>query len=287
MTKIISVVNQKGGVGKTTTVINLATSLAAIGQKVLVIDMDPQGNASTGLGVYKNERERGVYELMFDGSLNVDDCTYETNIENLYLIPATIDLAGAEIELSDTRNKQFCLKRKIIDDIGQYDFVFIDCPPALGMLTINAMCASNTILIPMQCEFFSLEGLSHLLQTYKEIRKSLNKNLEIEGLLLTMYDSRNKLTAQVEADVRNFLKGKVYKTVIPRNVKVAEAPSHGKPAIVHDINCPGSRAYINLAKEVIRQNDIEISLLFFSIILFKIILLLKFFTKILPKTHNN
>lgn len=259
MTKIISVVNQKGGVGKTTTVINLATSLAAIGKKVLVIDMDPQGNASTGLGVYKNERERGVYELMFDGSLNVDDCTYETNIENLYLIPATIDLAGAEIELSDTRNKQFCLKRKIIDEIGQYDFVFIDCPPALGMLTINAMCASNTILIPMQCEFFSLEGLSHLLQTYKEIRKSLNKNLEIEGLLLTMYDSRNKLTAQVEADVRNFLKGKVYKTVIPRNVKVAEAPSHGKPAIVHDINCPGSRAYINLAKEVIRQNDIEIS----------------------------
>ena len=259
MTKIISVVNQKGGVGKTTTVINLATSLAAIGQKVLVIDMDPQGNASTGLGVYKNERERGVYELMFDNSLNVDDCTYETNIENLYLIPATIDLAGAEIELSDTRNKQFCLKRKIIDEIEQYDFVFIDCPPALGMLTINAMCASNTILIPMQCEFFSLEGLSHLLQTYKEIRKSLNKNLEIEGLLLTMYDSRNKLTAQVEADVRNFLKGKVYKTVIPRNVKVAEAPSHGKPAIVHDINCSGSKAYINLAKEVIRQNDIEIS----------------------------
>ena len=259
MTKIISVVNQKGGVGKTTTVINLATSLAAIGQKVLVIDMDPQGNASTGLGVYKNERERGVYELMFDNSLNVDDCTYETNIENLYLIPATIDLAGAEIELSDTRNKQFCLKRKIIDEIEQYDFVFIDCPPALGMLTINAMCASNTILIPLQCEFFSLEGLSHLLQTYKEIRKSLNKNLEIEGLLLTMYDSRNKLTAQVEADVRNFLKGKVYKTVIPRNVKVAEAPSHGKPAIVHDINCSGSKAYINLAKEVIRQNDIEIS----------------------------
>ena len=259
MTKIISVVNQKGGVGKTTTVINLATSLAAIGQKVLVIDIDPQGNASTGLGVYKNEREQSVYELMLDNSLNIDDCTYETNIENLYLIPATIDLAGAEIELSKTKDKQFCLKRKIINNIGQYDFVFIDCPPALGMLTINAMCASNTILIPMQCEFFALEGLSHLLKTYKEIRKSLNTNLEIEGLLLTMYDSRNKLTAQVEADVRNFLKSKVYKTIIPRNVKVAEAPSHGKPAIVHDINCSGSKAYINLAKEVIKQNNIKIS----------------------------
>jgi len=258
MTKVISVVNQKGGVGKTTTVINLATSLAAIKQRILVIDMDPQGNASTGFGIDKNERERSVYQLMLDNSLSLDDCTYETNVEGLHLVPATMDLAGAEIELFETKDKQFCLKNKIINDIKQYDFVFIDCPPLLGMLTINAMCVSDTILIPMQCEFFALEGLSHLLRTYKEIKKGLNKNLEIEGLLLTMYDSRNKLTLQVETDVRNFLKDKVYKTVIPRNVRVSEAPSHGKPVIVHDINCSGSRAYINLAKEVIRNNNVEI-----------------------------
>jgi len=258
MTKIIAVVNQKGGVGKTTTVINLATSLAAIGQKILVIDLDPQGNASTGFGIDKNEREKSVYELMLDDRLVVDDCTYETNVEGLYLIPATMDLAAAEVELYETKNKQFCLKQKLKDNISQYDFVLIDCPPSLGMLTINAMCSSNTILIPMQCEFFALEGLSHLLKTYNEIKKALNKDIDIEGLLLTMYDPRNKLTSQVEEDVRNFLKDKVYETVIPRNVKVSEAPSHGKPVIVHDIDCAGSKAYINLAKEVIKKNNIEI-----------------------------
>ena len=258
MPKIVAVVNQKGGVGKTTTVINLTTSLAAVGQKILVIDLDPQGNASTGFGIETGEREKSVYELMIDDALKVDDCTYETNVEGLYLIPATMDLAAAEVELYETKNKQFCLKRKMENEISQYDFVIIDCPPSLGMLTINAMCAANAILIPMQCEFFAIEGLSHLMKTYGEIRKGLNKELEIEGLLLTMYDPRNKLTKQVEDDVRGFLKEKVYETVIPRNVKVSEAPSHGKPVIVHDIDCAGSKAYINLAKEVIKRNNIEL-----------------------------
>ena len=258
MTKIISVINQKGGVGKTTTVINLATALTAIGQKVLVIDIDPQGNASTGLGVDQSERVNTVYEFLTDENLSLDDCTYETNIEGLNLVPATIELAAAEVELYKARYKQFCLKRKISDAIMQYDFVFIDCPPSLGMLTINAMCASNTVLIPVQCEFFALEGLSYLLRTYNEIRKNLNPSLGIEGLLLTMYDPRNKLTMQVETDVRDFFKDKVYDTVIPRNIKISEAPSHGKPVIVHDLNCTGSRAYIGLAKEVISRNDIKI-----------------------------
>lgn len=258
MSKIIAVVNQKGGVGKTTTTINLATSLVAIGQKVLVVDMDPQGNASTGLGVDKKDRQQSVYELLLDDNLKADDCTYETNVENLYLIPATMDLAGAEVELYETKLKQFVLKAKIKEERENYDFIFIDCPPSLGMLTINAMCACDTILIPMQCEFFALEGLSHLMKTYQEVKKVLNKNIDIEGLLLTMYDSRNKLTSQVEEDVRGYLKDKVYETVIPRNVKVSEAPSYGKPVIIHDLDCAGSQAYINLAKEVIKRNNVEI-----------------------------
>ena len=258
VSKIIAVVNQKGGVGKTTTTINLATSLVAIGQKVLVVDMDPQGNASTGLGVDKKDRQQSVYELLLDDNLKADDCTYETNVENLYLIPATMDLAGAEVELYETKLKQFVLKAKIKEERENYDFIFIDCPPSLGMLTINAMCACDTILIPMQCEFFALEGLSHLMKTYQEVKKVLNKNIDIEGLLLTMYDSRNKLTSQVEEDVRGYLKDKVYETVIQRNVKVSEAPSYGKPVIIHDLDCAGSQAYINLAKEVIKRNNVEI-----------------------------
>ena len=264
MLKTIAVVNQKGGVGKTTTIINLATALSAVGQKILVIDLDPQGNASTGLGVENQERKKTIYDLLIDNSLKADDCTYETNVNGLYLIPATMDLAGAEIDLFEKKDKQFVLKNKIQDlkkqtNSMQYDFILIDCPPSLGMLTVNAMCASDTLIIPMQCEFFALEGLSHLLKTFKSIKKTLNPSLEIEGLLLTMYDVRNKLTAQVEEDVRSFLGDKVYKTVIPRNIKVSEAPSHGKPVIVHDINCSGSVAYINLAKEIISANNIKIS----------------------------
>ena len=259
--KIISVVNQKGGVGKTTTVINLATALSAIGQKILVIDIDPQGNASTGFGIEQQDRVKNVYNLLIDETTTIDDCTYETNVENLYLVPATMDLAGAEVELLEKRNKQFILKQKLqtlVHTNTTYDFVFIDCPPSLGMLTINAMCASNSLFIPLQCEFFALEGLSHLIKTYRSIKKTLNPQLEIEGILLTMYDIRNKLTIQVENDVRGFMQDKVYKTVIPRNVKVSEAPSHGKPVIVHDIECAGSVAYINLAKEIIERYGIKI-----------------------------
>ncbi len=261
MTKIISVVNQKGGVGKTTTVINLATALSAVGQKILVIDLDPQGNSSTGFGLDRKDRIKTVYDLLINKNISIDECTYETNVENLYLIPSTIDLAAAEFDLLEQKNKHFVLKNRLSELKNEkinYDFVFIDCPPSLGMLTINAMCCSNSLLIPMQCEFFAIEGLSHLMRTYKNIKNGLNKNLEIEGLLLTMYDSRNKLTSQVEEDVRNFLGDKVYKTVIPRNVKVSEAPSHGIPVIVHDLNCAGSVSYINLAKEVIQKNNIQI-----------------------------
>ena len=261
MTKIISVVNQKGGVGKTTTVINLATALSAIGQKVLVIDLDPQGNSSTGFGIERKERTKNTYNLLIDDNISIHDCSYETNIENLYVIPATMDLAGAEIDLLNIKNKHFALKKKL-EKLNQnpikYDFVFIDCPPSLGMLTINAMCCSNSLIIPMQCEFFAMEGLSHLIKTYKSIKQKLNPSLTIEGLLLTMYDIRNKLTTQVENDIRGYLAEKVYKTVIPRNVKMSEASSHGKPVIVYDINCAGSMAYINLAKEVIKQNNLKI-----------------------------
>lgn len=259
--KIISVVNQKGGVGKTTTVINLATALCAIGQKILVIDIDPQGNASTGFGLEQQDRVKNIYNLLIDDEMTIDDCTYETNVENLYLVPATMDLAGAEIELLEKKNKQFILKKKlqtITQTTMSYDFVFIDCPPSLGMLTVNAMCASNSLFIPIQCEFFALEGLSHLIKTYRSVKSKLNQKLEIEGVLLTMYDARNKLTIQIENDVRNFMKDKVYETVIPRNIKVSEAPSHGKPVIVYDIDCAGSLAYINLAKEIIEKYNIKI-----------------------------
>ena len=258
MAKVIAVVNQKGGVGKTTTVINLATALAAVGQKILVIDLDPQGNASTGFGIEQADRVKTVYDLLTRDDYTANDCTFETNVEGLNAIPATMDLAVAEIDLFNKKDKHFVLRKKLETELNNYNFIFIDCPPSLGMLTINAMCAANTLIIPMQCEFFALEGLSHLMKTYKEVKKGLNQNLEIEGLLLTMYDARNKLTQQVEEDVRNFMKDKVYQTVIPRNIKVSEAPSHGKPVIVHDLNCAGSVAYINLAKEVVKNNGIEI-----------------------------
>mgnify|MGYP001181258508 CR=1 FL=1 len=249
MTKIISITNQKGGVGKTTTTINLATSLAAIKKRVLIIDADPQANASTGIGIDYNSREPSLYKLINEGSLK-NDCIKKTIIPGLEIIAASTDLAASEIELADVPEREYVLK-SIINKINNYDFIIIDCPPALGLLTINAIVASNSIIIPLQCEFFALEGLTSLIKTIDLIKESFNKSVFIEGVLLTMVDKRNSLSALVETDVRSHLGEKVYKTTIPRNIKVSEAPSHGKPALIYDTNCSGSLAYIELAKEVI------------------------------------
>lgn len=252
MTRIISVVNQKGGVGKTTTAINMATALAAIGKSVLLIDLDPQGNASTGLGIDQAQRERTSYDVLI-GSVSLLEASIPTAIPRLSITPATIDLTGAELELVNMDNREFQLKNALADMPTKWDYAIIDCPPSLGLLTINALTASDAVLIPLQCEFFALEGLSHLLKTIKMIQANLNPNIAIHGVVLTMYDRRNKLTEQIEADVRSFLGADVYKTVIPRNVRMSEAPSHGKPALVYDLKCVGSQAYINLARELIQR----------------------------------
>ena len=253
-TKIISVVNQKGGVGKTTTVINISAVFASLGKKVLVIDLDPQGNSSSGLGLEMDERENfNIYSLLLNNDKKVEDFFYKTKIPNLDIIPCTVDLASAEIELAMRNNREFVLKERLTPSINAYDFIFIDCPPSLSLLTINALVASNTILIPLQCEFFALEGLSHLLDTANRVKENFNSSLNINGIVLTMYDKRNKLTEQVELDVRNCLGDMVYKNVIPRNIKLSEAPSHGLPAVVYDSSCSGSISYMNLAGEILKR----------------------------------
>ena len=249
MTKIISITNQKGGVGKTTTAINLATSLAAIKKKILIIDADPQGNASTGIGITYEEREPSLYKLITLGDHD-EKSIKKTIVPGLDIIPSSSDLAGSEIELVDVSNREFVL-RSIIEKIENYDFIIIDCPPALGLLTINAIVASHSIIIPLQCEFFALEGLTSLINTIELIKDNYNKKIFIEGILLTMVDKRNTLSSLVENDVRSHLGEKVYKTTIPRNIRISEAPSHGKPALIYDTQCSGSLAYIQLAKEVI------------------------------------
>ena len=249
MTKIISITNQKGGVGKTTTAINLATSLAAIKKKILIIDADPQGNASTGIGITYEEREPSLYKLITLGDHD-EKSIKKTIVPGLDIIPSSSDLAGSEIELVGVSNREFVL-RSIIEKIKNYDFIIIDCPPALGLLTINAIVAAHSIIIPLQCEFFALEGLTSLINTIELIKDNYNKKIFIEGILLTMVDKRNSLSSLVENDVRSHLGEKVYKTTIPRNIRISEAPSHGKPALIYDIQCSGSLAYIQLAKEVI------------------------------------
>ena len=249
MTKIIAIANQKGGVGKTTTAINLATAMAAIDNKILLLDADPQGNASTGLGIKEDQRTPSLYELISKQSFE-DEAIKKTIIPNLDIITSTQDLAASEIELADIVNRESVIKNILLKVKG-YDFIFIDCPPALGLLTINSLVAANSVIVPLQCEFFALEGLSSLIKTIEAVKSNLNSNIVIEGVVLTMYDKRNSLSVLVEEDVRSHFKERVYKTVIPRNVRVSEAPSHGKPVLLYDTACVGSQAYIGLAKEVI------------------------------------
>ena len=252
--RIIAVANQKGGVGKTTTAINLATALAACGKRVLICDLDPQGNASTGLGVDRADRKTGSYEMLIDGAAIID-ATKPTNVPNMWIVPASVDLAGAEIELIDLDRREFRLRDALAKANLSYDFILIDCPPSLTLLTLNAMVAADCVLVPLQCEFYALEGLSQLMKTVERVKKSLNPVLEIQGVVLTMFDKRSSLNEQVASDVRQHFGDKVYDTAIPRNVRMAEAPSYGMPALLYDIRCAGSQAYILLASEVLKREQ--------------------------------
>ncbi len=253
---VLAIANQKGGVGKTTTAINLGTALAAIGEKVLIVDMDPQGNASTGLGVPRETRRVTIYDVIVDGR-SVDDSAVQTAVPGLHIIPADADMSGVEIELSQADRRSFRLRDALAGQGAEgqtrYDYVLIDCPPSLNLLTLNAMAAADAVLVPLQCEFFALEGLTQLMKTIEMVRQSLNPTLEIQGLVLTMYDRRNALSGQVAADVRAHFGDKVYEAVIPRNVRVSEAPSFGKPALIYDLKCAGSQAYLKLAREVVTR----------------------------------
>ncbi|MEZ5873006.1 MAG: ParA family protein [Nitratireductor sp.] len=253
--RVITIANQKGGVGKTTTAINLATALAAVGKTALIIDLDPQGNASTGLGIDKNSRPVSTYDLL-TGQAKLADAVTPTAVPRLFVAPSTLDLLGVEMEIAGLSDRAFRIRKAIeeYDAAGShFDYILIDCPPSLNLLTVNAMAAANSLLVPLQCEFFALEGLSQLLQTFNEVRSTINPELELHGIVLTMFDSRNNLASQVVEDVRSFMGDKVYQTIIPRNVRISEAPSYGKPAILYDLKCPGSQAYLKLASEVIKR----------------------------------
>ena len=250
--RIISIVNQKGGVGKTTTSINLAAALAAQGQRVLLIDIDPQGNASTGLGISRADRENTIYHVMTE-DLPLDEAIQSSGVEGLSIVPSHIDLSAAEMEIGTIDGRTIILREALKAAKSEFDYVLIDCPPSLNLLTINAMVASDAVIVPLQCEYFALEGLTQLLGTVKHLQQSLNPDLRIHGIVLTMFDKRNNLATQVVEDVREFMGDKVYETVIPRNVRISEAPSYGKPALLYDLHCAGSQAYLQLASEVIRR----------------------------------
>jgi len=256
--RVLAIANQKGGVGKTTTAINLGTALAAIGERVLIIDLDPQGNASTGLGIDRKSRQFSTYDVLI-GEATIRDSVIPTAVPRLDIASSTMDLSGLELEIGHARDRAFRLRTALAGlnsdapDDAHYAYVLVDCPPSLNLLTVNAMAAANAILVPLQCEFFALEGLSQLLKTVEQVKETLNPDLSIHGIVLTMYDARNNLAGQVVADVREFMGRKVYDTVIPRNVRVSEAPSYGKPVLVYDLKCVGSEAYLRLATEIIQR----------------------------------
>ena len=251
MSSIIAVINQKGGVGKTTSVINLATSLSILGQNNLIIDLDPQGNATTGLGISINERNKNIYKLLID-QISLDEAIQKTKIKDLDIISSTVDLSGLELETASDNSRAFLLKKIFNNNkniISKYDHIFIDCPPSLSLLTIIALVSSNELLVPLQTEFFALEGITQLIKTIDRIKVNLNPKLNLRGILLTMFDKRNKLSSEVDKEARSYFKEKVYQTVIPRNVKLSEAPSHGLPCVIYDKSCSGSKAYFTLAQE--------------------------------------
>jgi chromosome partitioning protein len=258
--RVLVLANQKGGVGKTTTAINLGTALAAVGEEVLVIDLDPQGNASTGLGVERRNRKVSTYDVLL-GESSLADAIVQTAVPRLSIAPSTLDLLGVELEIAGDKDRAFRLKRAVAElvagedhrDSKHYDYILIDCPPSLNLLTINALASADAVVVPLQCEFFALEGLSQLISTVEQVTRTLNPKLSIHGVVLTMFDPRNNLANQVAADVRRFMGDKVYETMIPRNVRVSEAPSHGKPVLLYDLKCSGSQAYLKLASEVIQR----------------------------------
>ena len=268
--RVLVLANQKGGVGKTTTAINLGTALAAMGERVLIVDLDPQGNASTGLGIGRDERKFSTYDVL-NGDASLKAVLRETGVPRLSIAPSTLDLVGLELEIAGRPDRAYCLKKALttlaeeqteLPPEERFTYVLVDCPPSLNLLTMNAMAAAHSVVVPLQCEFFALEGLSQLLNTVEQVRNTLNPELTIHGIVLTMFDQRNSLATQVVADVRGFMGDKVYETVIPRNVRVSEAPSHGKPVMLYDIKCSGSQAYLKLASEVIQRERLHRGLTF-------------------------